>query len=111
MELIDNKTKKMADVINNVMPFAKNLYFRTGYFFFSGYKEIYKNLKNKNVKILVGKDIQKGLDGVINELNYQNLAHKLKSKIRSDYNKTLFLNFNYVKEEDKKKKEEDRGEF
>ena len=59
MELIDNKTKKMADVINNVMPFAKNLYFRTGYFFFSGYKEIYKNLKNKNVKILVGKDIQK----------------------------------------------------
>jgi len=24
----------MADVINNVMPFASNLYLRTGYFFF-----------------------------------------------------------------------------
>lgn len=102
MTIIDNKTKKMADVINNIMPFANNLYFRTGYFFFSGYKEIYKNLKNKNVKILVGKDIQKGLGGIINELNYQNLAHKPKSKVRSEYYDSLVSTFSDVNDVDNK---------
>lgn len=96
----------MGDVINNIMPFASNLYFRTGYFFFSGYKEIYKNLKNKNVKILVGKDIQKGLGGIINELNYQNLAHKPKTKIRSEYYKSLVSTFSDINEVDNGETEE-----
>lgn len=102
MDIIDNKTTKMADVINKVMPSANNLYFRTGYFFFSGYREIYKNLKNKSVKILVGKDIQKGLGGIINELDYQNLAHKSKSKVRSEYYQSLVSTFGFVNDVDNK---------
>lgn len=90
----------MADVINDVMPFSKNLYFRTGYFFFSGYKEIYKNLKDKNIKILVGMDIQKGLGGIVNELGYNNLAHKPKTVIRKEYYDSLVKVFNDVNEVD-----------
>ena len=102
MQIIDNKTIKMADVINNIIPFADNLFFRTGYFFFSGYKEIYKNLKNKNLKILVGKDIQRGLGGIINELSYNNLNHKPKSIVRKEYYESLVKVFNDVNEVDNK---------
>lgn len=100
MDIIDNINLKMSDVINDVMPFSKDLYFRTGYFFFSGYKEIYKNLKDKNIKILVGMDIQRGLGGVINELNYANLAHKPKSVIRNEYYESLVRVFNDINEVD-----------
>ena len=100
MDVIDNDTKKMADVINNIMPFAENLYFRTGYFFFSGYKEIYKNLKNKKVKILVGKDIQKEVGNIISELNYKNLSHESSLRIRKQYYESLVSTFNDISEVD-----------
>lgn len=100
MDIIDNKNLKMSDVINSVMPFSKNLYFRTGYFFFSGYKEIYKNLKDKNLKILVGKDIQKGLAGIINELSYENLEHKSKATVKRDYYDSLVRVFNDINDTD-----------
>ena len=100
MEIIDNNTRKMVDVINNIMPSAKYLYFRTGYFFFSGYKEIYKNLKDKHVKILVGKDIERAVTGIVSELNYPNLSNKSKTKIRNDYYQSLVNTFRDVNEVD-----------
>lgn len=102
MEIIDNKTRKMGDVIKNVMPFAQNLYFRTGYFFFSGYKEIYKELKDKNVKILVGKDVQKGLGGVISEIDYPNIENRPKTIVRKDYFSSLVNIFSESNEVDTK---------
>ncbi len=106
MQIIDNKEKKVAEVINNLMPAAENLYFRTGYFFFSGYREIYKNLGNKKIKILVGKDIQKDLSGIIQELNYPSLENKPKSKVRQDYYRSLVNTFSDINEVDNKETKE-----
>lgn len=89
MQIIDNQEIKMADVINNIMPSSKHLYFRTGYFYFSGFKEIYKNLLNKKINILVGKDCQIGIGGLIQELNYQNLSSKSPASIRHEYYQSL----------------------
>jgi len=102
MEIIDNKNKKLSDVINNIMPSTKNLYFRTGYFFFSGYKEIYKNLGNKNLKILVGKEAARDVNGIIQELNYRSLAEKSKSKVKKEYYDSLVKNFGDANQIDNK---------
>lgn len=102
MDIIDNKNLKMSDVINSVMPYSKNLYFRTGYFFFSGYKEIYKNLKDKNLKILVGMDAQKGIAGLVDEISYLNLSHKSKAQIKKDYYNSLIKVFNDISDIDNK---------
>ncbi len=83
----------MSNVINSLMPSAETLYFRTGYFFFSGYKEIYKNLKDKKIMILVGKEAQKDIAGVMQELNYKKLEGASKRMVRNDYFKSLTSNF------------------
>jgi len=89
MQIIDNQKLKMADVINSIMPFSQNLYFRTGYFYFSGFKEIYKNLVDKNLKILVGKDCQIGIGGLIQEITYPDLSNRSRTSIRLEYYKSL----------------------
>ena len=93
MEIIDNRNKKMCDVINDLMPSAETLYFRTGYFFFSGYKEIYKNLKDKKVMILVGKEAQRDIGGIMQELDYKKLDGASRHRARKDYFKSLTSNF------------------
>ncbi len=47
----DTEVKK---IINNIIPGCKNIYIRVGYFYFSGFSLIAQNLKDKNIKILVG---------------------------------------------------------
>jgi len=89
MQIIDNQKLKMADVINSIMPSSQNLYFRTGYFYFSGFKEIFKNLLDKNLKILVGKDCQIGLGGLIQEIIYPDLSNRSRTSIRLEYYKSL----------------------
>lgn len=88
-EITNEKGNKLADVINNVMPSAQNLYFLVGYFYFSGFQEIYKNLDDKKLQILVGMDIQKDLNNRIVEIESYKNTEQSNHKIRFDYYKQL----------------------
>ena len=46
-QFITNEDRLLTDVINNILPSAAKLDFLVGYFYFSGFKEIYKNLDGK----------------------------------------------------------------
>ncbi len=93
MPEINNQDNKLADVINKIMPSAESLYFLVGYFYFSGFKEIYKNLGDKHLKILVGMDIQKGLNNRIVEAD--SYSHDISNyKTRQKYYDQLKLIFN-----------------
>jgi hypothetical protein len=59
MEFITNQEKLLSDVVNNILPSSEKLYFLVGYFYFSGFEEIYKNVTDKEIKILVGLEIEK----------------------------------------------------
>ncbi len=65
--LITNQDKLLSEVMNNILPSSQRLYFLVGYFYMSGFKEIYKNVADKEIKILVGLDIEKGISGKIME--------------------------------------------
>jgi len=67
VNLITNQDKLLSEVINNILPSSQRLYFLVGYFYMSGFKEIYKNVVDKEIKILVGLDIEKGISGKIME--------------------------------------------
>jgi len=41
-QFITNQQRLLADVVNNILPSSKNLYFLVGYFYFSGFEEIQK---------------------------------------------------------------------
>jgi len=69
-EFITNQEKLLADVVNNILPSSKNLYFLVGYFYFSGFEEIYKNVGDKQVKILVGLEIESNLRRRLKECEF-----------------------------------------
>jgi hypothetical protein len=56
--------KRLEELIQN----SQELKFLVGFFYFSGWRELYDSLKNRNdliVKLLIGLDVNKALDGVL----------------------------------------------
>jgi hypothetical protein len=48
MEIINNKTSErtVKTIANNILPSCDELFFEVGYFYFSGFEQIYEQLKD-----------------------------------------------------------------
>jgi small subunit ribosomal protein S13 len=59
--LITNETQEttVKNIANNILPDCDEVFFEVGYFYFSGFKDLHDELKNKQIRILVGMDIDK----------------------------------------------------
>jgi len=57
MALIDNKSQTMQDALVNALNSAERVDIEVGFFYFSGWRLLAKYLKDKKVRILVGKYI------------------------------------------------------
>ncbi len=57
MGLIDNKEKTMLEALKNALPASDRVDILTAFFYFSGFKLIANELKDKKIRILVGKYI------------------------------------------------------
>ena len=57
-QIIRNKESLLSEVINNILPSAQSVDILVGFFYFSGFKGIYRELKDKKVRILVGMDAE-----------------------------------------------------
>jgi superfamily II DNA/RNA helicase/HKD family nuclease len=55
--LIDNKNQTLEDSLKNSLPQAERIDILTGYFYFSGFSMLAKELKDKHIRILVGRSI------------------------------------------------------
>ena len=66
-QFITNQDKLLSDVVNNILPSSQRLYFLVGYFYFSGFEEIYRNVKDKEVRILVGLEVERDIANTIRE--------------------------------------------
>lgn len=83
--LITNQDKFLSEIINEILPGCEKAFFLVGYFFFSGFQEIYEQLRDKQLKILVGLDIERSLSNGIREIdNYYNKT-KTRIQIRDEY--------------------------
>lgn len=54
---ITNKDKFLSDIINGILPKTDAVDILVGYFYYSGYVQLSDNLKSKNIRILVGLDV------------------------------------------------------
>ena len=81
-QFITNQQRLLADVVNNILPSAKKLYFLVGYFYFSGFEEIYKNVKDKEIKILVGLELENDLSNKIKEYEIIRNANSPRGNVR-----------------------------
>src|SRR5699024_6089261 len=76
-KLITNQETTLASIINDALPNCADVRFLIGYFYYSGFRELYKGLADKNLKILYGLDIDIDLlKGIreIEELDYQRVS-------------------------------------
>jgi len=79
-ELITNEEELVSNVVKDFIPASERLNFLVGFFYFSGFTEIYKNIGDKNVRILVGMDIEKKLNNKIVEFKLVNGINNNKQK-------------------------------
>lgn len=86
---ITNQEKLLSDIINGILPKSKAVDILVGYFYFSGYKLISENLQDKNVRILVGLDIDTTITKNIREMDSLTNANKSRAQIKEEY----FVNF------------------
>ena len=63
--------KTLSKVIQGILPSkATKLDFLVGYFYFSGIEEIYKNIDDKKMRILVGLEMDKELQNKTSEFDF-----------------------------------------
>jgi len=88
--------KSLADILNGILPNkAKSLDFLVGYFYFSGMTEIYKNIADKNMRVLVGLEMEKELLNKTAQQDYiQQNRTSSRQQIRANFNDSLVNIFN-----------------
>ncbi len=65
---ITNTETSLAEEMNNILSSTENLYFLVWYFYFSGFQELYKNLVNKHLRVLVWMDVELGISNTVKEV-------------------------------------------
>ena len=91
---ITNKDKFLSDIINNILPKTNAVDILVGYFYYSGYVQLSENLTSKNVRILVGLDVDLQITKHIREI--ENFKQRLpsRSNIKEEYYKQFVKIFN-----------------
>ena len=105
-QFITNQDRLLSDVVKNILPSSERLYFLVGYFYFSGFEEIYKNVSDKEIKILVGLEIDKDLANKIREFEVIDGSRLPRGKVRDNYYRSFVELFNDTGYFDSKEKQE-----
>lgn len=93
-QFVTNRDRKLAEVINNILPSCQNLYFLVGYFYFSGFEQIHEQIQDKKLQILVGLEIERDLANRIREYELLENINRSRSKLRDNYCTSLVGIFN-----------------
>ncbi len=110
-QFITNQDKLLSEVFNSILPSSKALYFLVGYFYFSGFEEIYKKVSDKHIKILVGLDVEKDLFNKIREFEIIDGVNNSRGDVRKKFNESLVAIFNDTDFFDSMPKQEAFREF
>jgi len=93
-QFITNQEKLLSEVFNNILPSSQSLYFLVGYFYFSGFEEIYTNVQDKNIQILIGLDAEKNVFNKIKEFEIIDGTNHSRGDVRKKFNESLVDIFN-----------------
>ncbi len=91
---ITNDNKLLGDVINNFLPSSESINILVGYFFFSGFNILENGLDNKQVRILVGMDVDITAKKYIREIYSFETNNKSNQDVKEDFYNTFVKVFN-----------------
>ncbi len=61
MPLIDNKSQTLQGALRNALPSTDRIDISVGFFYFSGFKALANELKDKHIRVLVGMELEPGI--------------------------------------------------
>lgn len=105
-KFITNQETLLSNVINDILPTTDKLYFLVGYFYFSGFEELYKNLADKEIKVLIGMDIERTIFNKVKEFEIIQEVSTSLGKIKDNYFSSLVQLFNDTDFFDTKEKQQ-----
>ncbi len=77
--ITNEEDNNLASALKNILPCSDKMDALVGYFYFSGFQEIYKELQDKQIKILVGMEVDKNILSKISAIGLGELDNHLKS--------------------------------
>ena len=92
--ITNQNNRFLAEIINGILPKCDNSCFLVGYFYFSGFAELHEQLKNKNLRVLVGLDIERDMINRIREVDYHSVMNFTRAEIKQSYFASLVDLFN-----------------
>ena len=93
-KFITNQKEFLSEIINKILPSSEKLFFLVGYFYFSGFEQIYQNIVDKKIKILIGMDIEKDLSNKIKEFTIIQEINQSRLEIKKNYYHSFVEIFN-----------------
>jgi len=106
-DLITNRNGKfLSEIIKSILPNTQDASFLVGYFYFSGFAEIYQGLKDKNLRVLVGLEIEQDMVNRVREVEYHTDIKKSRGEIKATFYDSLVDLFNETDHFDSDKKKE-----
>ena len=79
---ITNQEKLLAEIINGMLPKTQAVDMLVGYFYYSGYNLLSEGLADKNIRILVGLDVDTQITKHIREINALTSSQQSRGQIR-----------------------------
>lgn len=96
MSLIDNKNQTLQDALKNALVTADRIDVAVGFFYFSGFEALAKELKDKKVRILVGLEVDPKLISEISQKAKNGDVDLSKYQTRDSINSRTVKKLNYV---------------
>jgi len=97
MSIINNKEKTMLDAVKNALSNSNKIDIAVGYFYFSGFQALAKELENCHIRIIVGLQIDPDLISIINQLSKEGNVNLDKYQSRENTKSKITLKENYIK--------------
>ena len=88
-QFITNTDKLMSELFNTIVPKCDNMYFLVGYFYFSGYMELYEKTNDKHLRILVGMELERDISNTLKEVLYLEKPYSTLAQKRKDFQNGL----------------------
>lgn len=94
--ITNREGRTLSDIINLILPNkTESLEFLVGYFYFSGIEELYENLEDKKMRILVGLEIESELQSLTHNFNlFANKKRSSRQDIRHNNYDAIVKLFN-----------------
>ena len=96
MSLITNRGESMFQALSNALTTADRIDIQTGFFYLSGFEALAEELENKQVRVLVGMEIEPSLTPLIARGNYDPDLDLNRFRPRSETTSMLDRRNNYI---------------